>query len=291
MTKGNDSKEFFEVFKPKQPENIEDTQKREVKPLKQPPDGEPQSTPPITENKAVTATPAAADPLAWIRNTQKENTAFKEKLEAPKTPRPVSDLPKSERIQRKDEVILRQETLIIGAIAATFLSIACFFVGHKVGYNKGTLKQAEEWQETIESSDIKKTGFVQSRTEEVPQKNIVKPASEKPAAKPVPEKPIVKPAPEKQAEQPVVKDKWTLRAVTYSNTKENIEKAKEIARTLQDKLNYNAFVVNTGKDIFVCVGEFEASDSSDIMKAKSRLSELSYENRKQFEGCYPVRIK
>lgn len=282
MTKGSDSKEFFEVFKQsKQPESMEEKeiQKKEVTPLKQAPDGEPQSTSPAIENKTVIPSPVTADPLAWIRNTQKENTAFKETLEAPKTSRPVSDLPKSERVQRKDEVILRQETLIIGAIAATFLSIACFFVGHKVGYNKGTMNQTEEWQETIELPDTKKTGFLQSRPEEVPQKNIVKPAPEKP--------------PDKQVEQPkpIIKDKWTLRAVSYTNTKENIEKAKEIARTLQDKLGYNAFVVNAGKDLFVCVGEFEASDSADIMKAKSKLSEFSYENRKQFEGCYPVRIK
>lgn len=280
MTKGSDSKEFFEVFKQsKQPENMEDIQKKEVNPLKQPPDGEPQSTSPAVENKAVTTLPVTTDPLAWIRNTQKENTVFKDTLEAPKTSRPASDLPKSERVQRKDEVVLRQETLIIGAIAATFLSIACFFVGHKVGYNKSTMKQTEEWQETIELPDTKKTGFIQARPEEVPQKNIVKPAPEKPS--------------DKQVEQlkPVIKDKWTLRAVSYTSTKENIEKAKEIARTLQDMLGYNAFVVNTGKDLFVCVGEFEANDSADIMKAKSKLSEFSYENRKQFEGCYPVRIK
>lgn len=284
MTKGSDSREFFEVFKqPKQQENTEDAQKSEVKPPAQlPPNIEPQTTPPNAENKVVATSPLTTDPLAWIKNTQKEDITYKHKPEAPKTSNPIPDFTKSERVQRKDEVVLRQETLIIGAIAATFLSIACFFVGHKVGYNKGVMKQTEEWLGTMESSDTKKIGFIKSEPQEAPQKNIVKPAAER-----------TEKQPEKQFEQPkpIIKDKWTLRAVTYTNTKENIEKAKEIARTLQNGLGYNAFVVNTGKELFVCLGEFEANDSTDLINAKDKLSNFSYENKKQFEGCYPVRMK
>src|SRR3989304_10084070 len=138
MTKGSDSREFFEIFK--QTGKAEDTQKKEVKPQ----DFSSQlPRPSVPESKPVTSpTAPSVDPLEWIKNTRAEESAFKGKIETPvKTP-PVSAPPaKQERVPHKDEVTLRQGQLIIGAIAATFLSIACFFVGYKVGFNKGSLNQ------------------------------------------------------------------------------------------------------------------------------------------------------
>lgn len=273
MTRGNDSREFFEIFKP--PHKVENIQKKEIKPQTEPAVVSPQPGTLTPDEKPVTKPISKADPLGWIKKTCAEETTIKGKLGETS---PVSAPPKDERILRKDEVILRQETLIVGAIAATFLSIACFFIGHKVGYNKGIMSQAEEWLETIEPQGTKRTPFGQPEPVEVPQKVTSKVA------------PIKS---EKQVEQPkpIIKDKWTLRVISYKNTKENIERAKEIAKEIQNMLGYDAFIVNTGKEIFICVGEFEESNNADLITAQKTLAEFKYENRKQFEGCYPIRMR
>src|SRR3990170_6805191 len=279
MTKGSDSREFFEIFK--QTEKAEDTQKKEVKPQdvsSQPP------RPSGPESKPVTSpTVSSVDPLEWIKNTRAEEPAFKGKTETPVKSPTVSAPARQERVPRKDEVTLRQETLIIGAIAATFLSIACFFVGYKVGFNKGSLNQAEEWLETIEPQDTKKSTFGQ-KSEEPPQ------MPQKAASKG--EQPLVF-TKEKQTEQhkPIIRDKWTLRVVSYKNTKENLEKAKELAKTLQNSLSYDSFIVNVGKELYICVGEFETNDSADLIEAQKTLAEFKYENKKQFDSCYPIRMR
>ncbi len=278
MTKGSDSREFFEIFK--QTEKTEDVEKEEVKRQ----DVRPQ-TPgaPVPESKLLAS--QGVDPLGWIKNTTRaEEPTLKGKTETPVTSQPVSAPPaKQERIPRKDEVTLRQETLIIGAIAATFLSIACFFVGYKVGFNKGSLNQAEEWLETIEPRDVKKSTFGEKPEEPplAPQKAVSK--SEQPLI-------ITK---EKQTEQqkPIIRDKWTLRVVSYKNTKESLEKAKELAKILQNSLGYDSFIVNVGKELYICVGEFETNDSADLIEAQKKLAEFKYENKKQFDGCYPIRMR
>ncbi|MCF6154751.1 MAG: hypothetical protein E3K36_05760 [Candidatus Brocadia sp.] len=269
MTKGSDSREFFELFKP--PPKVQDTQKDEIKSQTETPEISPQYKLPISEETSVSKPMPTADPLGWIKKTTAENPLVKEK---PRESPLISAPSKNERGLRKDEVVLRQETLIIGAIAATFLSIACFFIGHKVGYNKGITSHTEEWLETIEPQDTKKTTFGPTEPEEVPP--------QKAASKS-----------EKQIEQqkPIIKDKWTLRVISYKNTKDNVEKAKETAKTIQNTLGYDTFIVNTGKEIFICVGEFETNNNADLINAQKTLAEFKYENRKQFEGCYPIRMR
>ncbi len=295
MTKGNDSREFFELFKPQQ--KADTAKQRDEQRSPEAADAAPQQVPVVPEVHNVAEPVVAPDPLKWIKDTRQVDSPQKERQRTALTPPGKPDTQKYERVLRKDEVVLRQETLIIGAIAATLLSIACFFVGHKVGYNKGVLNQTEEWLETIEPQDAKKSFLGQPKPVEAPQPH-------KPANKPAPAKvekqeehakQVAKDSKikEKQAEawkQPV-KDKWTLRAVAYKNTKENIEKTRELAKTILDALGYDSFVVNTGKELFVCVGEFESNDSGDLMKAQKALAELKYDNRKPFDGCYPIRMR
>ena len=273
MTKGSDSREFFEIFKP--PQKLEDIQKGESKSQTESAEVSIQPKPSIPDENPATKPVSTSDPLGWIKKTSAEEPVIKER---PKDLKPVFASAKEERPLRKDEVILRQETLIIGAIAATFLSIACFFIGHKVGYNKGVMSRAEEWLETLEPQDTKRSAFKQPEPAEVPQKTTTKSAPVKS---------------EKQIEQlkSIIKDKWTLRVVSYKNTKENADKAKDIAKTIQNMLRYDAFIVNTGKEIFICVGEFEEVDNASLISAQKALAEFKYENKNPFEGCYPVRMR
>lgn len=279
MSKGSDSREFFEIFKA--PENLQDAQKKEVKSTEESADvtkPKPSVPDPEAEEKAVNKPGISADPLGWIRNTRKEDISFKKKEKTSALPNPPSAASKGERISRKDEIVLRQETLVISVIAATFFSIGCFFVGHKIGYNKGIMSQVEEWVESLEPQDAKKTGLRQFRPVARDQKVT---------STSVPQK-IEKPTEQQMA---LSNDKWTLRAISYRNTKGSIERAKEVAKAIQDTLNYDAFVVNTEKEILVCVGEFESRDGADLIQAQKALAGFSFENKKPFKGNYPVRIR
>lgn len=273
MTKGNESREFFEILKT-QPKKADTVQNEEIVPRSEP-----------LEEKQVTKPKITGDPLDWIKKTSTSESHSKEKADTPVTGKPFSGTTRAAPTHHKGDVIVRKETLIIGAIAVTFLSVACFFMGHKIGYNKGILSHDEAWLESIESRESKKNTFAQ-KAGEISQKAIVKPVQ------PKIEKPV-----EKQPEQPkavtkdTIKDKWTLRVVSYRNTKENMEKAKELAKILQNGLSQAAFVVNTGKELFICMGEFDSNDSADLINTQKALAEFKYENKKQFGGCYPIRMR
>ncbi|HHT9109900.1 MAG TPA: SPOR domain-containing protein [Candidatus Brocadiaceae bacterium] len=279
MTKGNESREFFEILKT-QPKKADTVQNEEIVPRSEPSGAIPQL--PITEEKHVTKPKITGDPLDWIRKTSTSESHSKEKSETPVTGKPFSDTIRAVQTHHKGDVIVRKETLIIGAIAVTFLSVACFFLGHKIGYNNGVLSHDEAWLESVESRESKKSTFAPK-------------AGETAAVKPVQSK-IEKPV-EKQPEQPkavtkdTIKDKWTLRVVSYRNTKESMEKAKELAKILQSGLSKAAFVVNTGKELFICMGEFDSNDSADLINTQKALAEFKYENKKQFGGCYPIRMR
>ncbi|MDR4508344.1 MAG: hypothetical protein MRJ65_08940 [Candidatus Brocadiaceae bacterium] len=322
MTKGDDSKVFFELFKPpqipKKEENTKDQavvhspESSELKSQSElsgqedvPADKTQQETheEPIklkhaSKQKEIAYRPTASvkpvkkdissgkdstsrsiDPLGWIKKTEAEEVPIQQNQDLLRTSYSISGpAPSGEPVLRRDEVILRQETLIIGAIAATFLSIACFFVGHKVGYNKGVSAQEEEWLETIEPKEAKKAGLGETHSTEVTQISAEKKAPQKK------EKNVVPP-------EPVIKDNWTLRVVSYKNTKANVEKAKEVAGILQESSGHGAFVVNTGKQLFVCIGEFESSDSPDLVRTQKDIADFNYEGKKQFKGCYPIRMR
>ncbi|MCF6147537.1 MAG: hypothetical protein E3K37_02650 [Candidatus Kuenenia sp.] len=318
MVKGSDSKVFFELFKKPQEKNDVQTEelKQKTKTAEIPqPHGTGTTIPQKTKEKPQNLTtdqpsapvpseaevkPEPSDPLKWIKNTSTEELSIEKTMEkkhftpdqttaTPLPPRqivtPPASVPlKDEVVLRKDEVVLRQETLIIGAIAATFLSIACFFVGHKVGYNKGVTNQAEEWLETIEPKTSQQSGIGQTKTAEVPKEKAGKEAPPNVEKKQGNEKLVIQ-------DSAAIKDRWTLRVVSYKNTKSNVTRAKEIAGLLQESLGYKAFVVNTGRDLFVCVGEFDDWDSTNLKDAQQAVANFEYQNKKQFSGCYPVRIR
>jgi len=294
MTKGNDSKVFFEVYKKPKEEGTPKSEDEELKTDAKEDDTGSQQEPPVQsdtkqgkrpsqqEEKSEKKSAPSAGPLGWIKNTREDKTTIESK-QGNEIKQHISQ-PKDEVLIRKDEVILRQETLIIGAIAATFLSIACFFVGHKVGYNKGITSQAEEWLETIEPKEATRAGFGDSKANNSQSGESAEDGSSKVREKTEKTESIVK-------DDTVIKDKWTLRVVTYKNTKKNVERAKNVAGLLQESLGYNAFVVNTGKELFVCVGEFENWNGTDLTNAQKAVANFEYENKKQFKGCYPVRIR
>ncbi|MBM4054546.1 MAG: hypothetical protein FJ264_07730 [Planctomycetes bacterium] len=322
MVKGSDSKVFFELFK--KPEEKDDSQRGELPPkpeaaeatsqqaagvpaqqkIRQEPQNIPTNRPTASVSPDTEVKAEPSDPLKWIKNTSTEELSIEKKItEKPQaTPAPVASEtvpPKrivvappasvpprnNEIVLRKDEVVLRQETLIIGAIAATFLSIACFFVGHKVGYNKGVTNQAEEWLETIEPKETQHSGIGQSKSVEAPKAKTARDAAPKVEKKSGQEAKLV------LQDKSTIKDKWTIRVISYKNSKANVSRAKEIAGLLQESLGYNAFVVNTGQEIFVCVGEFEDWNNTDLANAQKAVANFEYQNKKQFTGCYPVRMR
>ena len=318
MVKGSDSKVFFELFK--KPQEKDGVQKEEPQPNAEAAEKTPQQgvgTPIMPnvkpESKDLTANPPPAsapsemggksgpsDPLQWIKNTSTEALSIEKKTEkrhASHGPIPSEPIPskqiiatppaplRDEVVLRKDEVVLRQETLIIGAIAATFLSVACFFVGHKAGYNKGITNQAEEWLETIEPKKTQPGGIGQSKPIDATKEKTAKDTASKVEKKSGSDAKLV------IQDNAIIKDRWTIRVISYKNSKANVQRAKEIAGMLQESLGYSSFVVNTGKDLFVCVGEFDDLNSADLTKTQRDVANFEYQNKKQFSGCYPVRMR
>ncbi len=273
MSKGSDSREFFEIFKTQKRE-ADDSQNKEDK--HDSPDVSAQQKPHTVEDKSA----HKQDPLGWIKSTsEKTETVIKGRVASETPQQPPSVQSRIERTPHKDEIILRQETLIIGAIAATFLSIACFFVGYKVGQNKA-LNQEDEWVGTLEPREAEDTSIKQ-KAPVVSQKSADKAPPSK-IEKEVEPKPII---------QDNIKVRWTLRVISYKNTKEDLEKAKKIARMIQGMTGTESFIVRTGKELYICVGEFESRDGSDIINTQKTIADLQYENKKPFKGCYPVRMK
>lgn len=178
------------------------------------------------------------------------------------------------RALRKEEVKLKQETIIIGAVAATFLSLACFFVGYKVGYNKGinpdlenrysindenfTInakdgKDVSKSTVNILSNDLKNTGIAD-----------IKRSTE---------------------------DLWTLRIISYKFAGSNIEKAEKLVRAIKNLTGTKAFVAKAGNELIVCVGKFKDNNDSNLIDLQIKMSDIVYEDKKQFKGCYPVKIR
>lgn len=182
---------------------------------------------------------------------------------------------------KRDEVYIRQDTLIYAALGAVFLSVGCFFIGHKLGYDKG--RKAEPVKQVSVGSTkgnalpkegqelgVKESKYMthDSLTRELGTQETIQ-------SQPIASK----------------EEKWTLRVVSYNIGDQNTKKASELARTIQKEIGHDAFVAKTSQELVVCVGKFDNKDSSELLTLQKELRDFKYENKKQFKGCYPVRLR
>ncbi len=253
--KEKESKEFFEVFqKPHEEESKYDTskvrQREKVNPTVIP-------RPDQSRNQYIIDEDKNAKQMGWIKDTQAEQET-------------QSDTRKPGKPSRND-VVVRQETLIFGALGAVFLSLACFYAGYKIGI-KGVLNP-ETQQKHFEYSELE--GGVKT----VPQGkkiNAVDLSTKKPSV---------------TTDKKASNIKWTLQIISYSNTKQHIKKARDLAKAIKNMTNHNTFVAKRGKEIVVCTGKFNSKDSNELKKALKEISRLEYEGKKQFASSYPIQVR
>jgi len=252
--KEKESKEFFEVFKkPHEAEIKHDSkvlQREQVNPTVLPRPDQKESQDIIDENKNTKQ-------LNWIKDTQIEKE--------------IQTETKKSRKLFLNEVVIKQETLIFGALGAVFLSLACFYVGYKIGI-KDELNP-ETLQKSVEYSELE--GGVKSvpRGKKI---NAVDLSMKKPSM---------------ITDKNAGNIKWTLQIISYSNTKQHIKKARDLAKAIKNMTNYNTFVAKRGKEIVVCTGKFNSKDSNELKKALNEISKLEYEGKKQFASSYPIQVR
>jgi hypothetical protein len=261
--KEKESKEFFEVFKT--PHDAEDKcdskvlQREQVNPTVFPRPGQKRSeenTVPDTirdENKET-------EQLGWIQDSRKDGDVSTD-TRTPIKPRKLF----------LNEVVIKQETLIFSALGAVFLSLACFFVGYKIGIKNELAPEIV--QKSVEYAELE--GGVKS----VPKGRKIK------AVDLSPKKPLV------VTDKKAGNVKWTLQIISYSDTKQHIKKARDLAKAIKNMTNYNTFVAKRGKEIVVCTGKFNSKDSNELKKALNSISKLEYEGKKQFASSYPIQVR
>ncbi len=261
--KEKESKEFFEVFKT--PHDAEDKcdskvlQREQVNPTVFPRPGQKRSeedTVPDTirdENKET-------EQLGWIQDSRKDGEVPTD------TKKPIKP-----RKLFLNEVVIKQETLIFSALGAVFLSLACFFVGYKIGIKNELAPEIV--QKSVEYAELE--GGVKS----VPKGREIK------AVDLSPKKPLM------VTDKKAGNVKWTLQIISYSDTKQHIKKARDLAKAIKNMTNYNTFVAKRGKEIVVCTGKFNSKDSNELKKALNSISKLEYEGKKQFASSYPIQVR
>jgi hypothetical protein len=253
--KDKESKEFFEVFKkPAKQEGIRYTgkvsQRKQENPTVFPK--------PVPErNLEDTDDDRKTDKLGWITDTQSRDR--------------VQTVDKKSRKLFLNEVVLKQETVIFAALGAVFLSLACFFVGYKIGHKN--VLDPEVLQKSVVHHEL------DGRIKTVPKDREIKAVDLSLKQAPI--------APVKQ--EHVVK--WTLQIISYSNTKQHLKQATNLAKAIKGMTGYNTFVAKRGKEIVVCAGKFNFKDSSELKKALKGISKLEYEGKRQFASSYPIQIR
>jgi len=259
--KDKESKEFFEVFKkPGKQEGIRYTgkefQRRQENPTVLPK--------PVSErNPEDTDKDRKEEKLSWIMDTQS-------------TDKFQTDNKKSRKLFL-NEVILKQETVIFGALGAVFLSLACFFVGYKIGHKN--VLEPEVRQESVVYPKL------DGRIKAVPEDREIKAVDLSLQQTPID---TVKQEAVKQEEHVV---KWTLQIISYSNTKQHLKQATNLAKAIKDMTGYSTFVAKRGNEIVVCAGKFNLRNSSELKEALKEISKLEYEGKRQFASSYPIQIR
>jgi hypothetical protein len=266
--KEKEQKEFFEVFK--KPHDAEDRcDSKVLKRDKINPTVLPRPDNRKSENNTVPDTLIEVEE----KEEEKENIETKQ-LGWIQDARKVEEGP-ADTVETKkpshNEVLIKQETLIFSALGAVFLSLACFFVGYKIGINN--VLNPEALEKSVEYSTLE--GGVRS----VPRGKKIKTvdlSTKKPA---------------KVTGATAGNIKWTLQIISYSDTKQHIKKARDLAKAIKNMTNYNTFVAKRGKEIVVCTGKFNSKDSNELKKALNAISKLEYEGKKQFASSYPIQVR
>ncbi|MFN3468001.1 MAG: SPOR domain-containing protein [Candidatus Brocadiales bacterium] len=167
------------------------------------------------------------------------------------------------------------ETIVLGAVGGVLLAVGCFFLGLKLG-DKDLIKSP-----TV-SSPIK---TVQAeKTSPKQQAPAAKVSQEKPGNGPVTKAPITP----KTASG---KDTWSLRVISYKEGAKGLEKATSLANLLRERTGHGAFVARQGSQIVVCLGEFDSKSSVQLEELQKLVRGFKYEDKVQFAGCYPVKVK
>ena len=262
--------------------DVEEGRKQGIKPLPVKPVT---NIPAYSPKRLIPAIPKYK-PGSWARKTSETEKAEKlhdEKGEPKDTPVPEEEgFLKKVGALKKDGVHLRQETIIIFVVAVTFLAIACFFLGYKVGHNKGVVQKLEvDIGTELTKGSEKKVKNVNSKTE----KQIKKREPSKLFSKKEDNKNDISKI-EKSKE-----DLWTLRIISYKNSRQNFLKATTLSNAVKKMTGTHSFVAKTGKELIVCVGKFKGDNDPKLAELQIKMSSLVYENKKQFKGCYPVKLK
>ncbi len=255
--KDKEAKEFFEVFKkPKEhggtDYSIKEFQRKQENPTILPK--------PVPEREPEDADDdRKKEKLGWIIDTQSKGQS--------------QTVRKKPRKLFFNEVVLKQETVIFGALGAVFLSLVCFFVGYKIGHRN-------ELEPMVLQKAVVYPGL-NGGVKIVPENREVKAIDLSLPQTPVT---IVK-------QEPAPVAKWTLQIISYSNTKQHLKQAANLAKAIKNMTGYNTFVAKRGKEIIVCAGRFNLKDGSKLKEALKGISKLEYEGKRQFASSYPIRIK
>ncbi|MCP5005484.1 MAG: hypothetical protein GY941_16335 [Planctomycetes bacterium] len=260
--KDKSSKEFFEVFK-----NPQDHRKMKYT---------------RTESGAEQKNPSVIPPLVpkkdKVSAVKDERELDKEKKEEEQL-HWIKDTQTSESVKSRaqkyrklllNELTLKHETLILGALSAVLLACACFFIGYKFGYNKAL--NPEVFHESGNNTQIG------GKVKAVPPGRVLDA--------------VDLTAVQKNIENVEVQNgKWTLQIISYRNSKSNKKKATSLARAVKNMTRYYTFVAKRGNELVVCVGKFDSRNGDKIKKCLAEISNLEYEGKKQFSTSYPIQIK
>lgn len=172
-----------------------------------------------------------------------------------------------------NKVAIKPETLIIGALCAVFLSLACFFTGYKIGHSKALDPKISQG-----SVIHPKIGGV---VKFVPQGKKIEAIDLSTNSSYLRNKKA----------QNTIDEKWTLQIIIYSNTKQHMKNATNLAKAIKDMTGYNTFVAKRGKELVVCVGRFDSRNNAKIKNVLNEISNIKYEGKKQFASAYPIQIR